>query len=145
MNPIKGTDQEELIRIFKERKISVVLTEENRVYMNFHNDYVREVSKEISIVPHPVGEYTGAEIYMATVYAREQMKIGALRADHWHDWAFDAYPDGGGKAKGMKEFCQKFRIDIQDTVAFGVAENDAEMLRQAGLGIAMGNACNRYA
>ena len=40
----------------------------------------------------------------------------------------------------MKEFCQKYRIDIRDTIAFGDAENDVEMIRQAGLGIAMGNA-----
>ena len=140
MNPIMGNDLQELIRVFESRVIPVVLTEENQVYMNFHNDYVREVSKEISIAPHPVGEYTGGEIYMATVYAREQMRIGALRADRWHDWAFDTYPDGGGKARGMKEFCQKYRIDIRDTIAFGDAENDVEMIRQAGLGIAMGNA-----
>lgn len=140
VNPITGNDLQELIRVFQERNIPVVLTEANRVYMNFHNDYVRTVSKEISIAPHPVGEYTGSEIYMATVYAHEQMRIGALKADRWHSWAFDAYPDGGGKARGMKEFCQKYRIDIRDTIAFGDAENDVEMIRQAGLGIAMGNA-----
>lgn len=138
-NPITGEDLTELIRLFQEKKVPVVLTERNRVYMNFHNEYVRKVSEEISIAPHPIAEYKGDAIYMATVYAQEKMKIGSLRADRWHGWAFDAYPDGGGKAKGMREFCRKYGIELADTVAFGDAENDVEMVWCAGIGIAMGN------
>lgn len=138
-NPITGEDLTELIRLFRDKKVPIVLTERNRVYMNFHNDYVRDVSEEISIAPHPVAEYKGGVIYMATVYAQEKMKVGSLRADRWHEWAFDAYPDGGGKANGMREFCRKHRIRIEDTIAFGDAENDIEMNKSAGFGVAMGN------
>ncbi len=139
VNPIKGSNLDELIKRFKECRVPFVLTEKDRSYMNFHNDFVREVSREISLPPHPVMEYEGAEIYMATVYAQSKISIGSLKTDRWHGWAFDIYPDGGGKQKGMQEFCQKYRIEVKDTVAFGDAENDIEMVKMAGIGVAMGN------
>ena len=140
VNPIKGADLAELIRIFEERKIPVVLTEKNRAYMNFHNDYVFSVSKEISLPPHPIEPYTGNDIYMASVYTDGKMSIGNLKTDRWHEWAFDAYSEGGGKHKGLQEFCRKYRIETNDVMAFGDAENDVEMIRKAGIGVAMGNA-----
>ena len=139
-NPIMGNDLDELIKLFQLKRTPVVLTEKDRVYMNFHNEYVSSVSEEISSPPHPVDSYHGATIYMATVYAQEEMTVGQLITDHWHNWAFDAYPIGGGKARGMKEYCRKYRINIADTIAFGDAENDIEMIRCAGVGVAMGNA-----
>lgn len=43
------------------------------------------------------------------------------------------------KAKGLIRLCEWFGTDIRDTVAFGDSMNDLEILREAGLGIAMGN------
>ena len=34
-------------------------------------------------------------------------------------------------------------IDIEETIAFGDGGNDIPIIRQAGLGIAMGNACDQ--
>ena len=44
------------------------------------------------------------------------------------------------KAKGLLRLCQYYRIDRKETIAFGDSMNDYEMLQEAGLGIAMGNA-----
>ena len=139
-NPIEGSDKEALITVFNGCEVPVVLTERDRVYMNFHNDYVKAVSKEISIDPHPVEAYIGGEIYLATIYAQKPMKIGDLSADRWHEWAFDAYSPGGGKHRGMQEYCRRYRITPENTIAFGDAENDIGMLSAAGIGVAMGNA-----
>lgn len=43
------------------------------------------------------------------------------------------------KAHGLKLLCEYFDMDIKDTVAFGDSMNDSEILKEAGLGIAMGN------
>lgn len=45
------------------------------------------------------------------------------------------------KGKGMKLVCGYYGTDLEDTIAFGDSMNDYEMLKTAGTGIAMGNAC----
>lgn len=44
------------------------------------------------------------------------------------------------KGWGLKKICELLDIPIEETVAFGDAENDIPMLKAAGLGVAMGNA-----
>jgi len=47
---------------------------------------------------------------------------------------------GMHKAIGMKILLQKLGVEPEDTVAFGDGWNDVEILQQAGVGVAMGNA-----
>lgn len=58
----------------------------------------------------------------------------------WHKWAIDVYPPTGGKANGIKEFIKKHGLAREDTIVFGDAQNDIEMIKFAGIGVAMGNA-----
>lgn len=44
------------------------------------------------------------------------------------------------KAEGLKRLCSYFGVPIKDTVAFGDSMNDLEIIREAGIGVAMGNA-----
>lgn len=50
-------------------------------------------------------------------------------------------PRSVDKGKGIECICRHFGVSPEDTIAFGDSMNDAAMLRRAGLGIAMGNAC----
>ncbi len=45
-----------------------------------------------------------------------------------------------GKGKALMALCEALGIDPAQTVAFGDGSNDTEMLRMAGLGVAMANA-----
>lgn len=45
------------------------------------------------------------------------------------------------KGQGLAQICQVLDIGLEDTIAFGDAQNDIPMIRAAGLGVAMGNAC----
>ena len=44
------------------------------------------------------------------------------------------------KASGLKELCDNLGISFDNVMAFGDGENDIEMLRECGIGIAMANA-----
>lgn len=44
------------------------------------------------------------------------------------------------KAMGLEMLCEYYGIDMKNTVAFGDSMNDYEIVKAAGLGIAMGNA-----
>lgn len=52
----------------------------------------------------------------------------------------DIVERSSSKAAGLRRLCQYFRIPIEDTVAFGDSMNDCEIIREAGIGVAMGNA-----
>lgn len=47
---------------------------------------------------------------------------------------------GINKSTGIKEVLKYYKADIKDSIAIGDSLNDLEMLKEAGLGIAMGNA-----
>jgi hypothetical protein len=52
----------------------------------------------------------------------------------------DVQPKGTGKASALRRLCDALGIRREEVVAFGDDRNDVEMLRWAGLGVAMGNA-----
>ncbi|MFB9329071.1 Cof-type HAD-IIB family hydrolase [Paenibacillus aurantiacus] len=57
----------------------------------------------------------------------------------WHRGALDVLPYGGSKAQGIEAMLRELGIPVAESIAFGDGLNDKEMLRFAGLGIAMGN------
>jgi hydroxymethylpyrimidine pyrophosphatase-like HAD family hydrolase len=52
----------------------------------------------------------------------------------------DFMPEGVSKASGLESVRVKLNVPIERTVAVGDGDNDLEMLRWAGLGVAMGQA-----
>lgn len=49
-------------------------------------------------------------------------------------------PVGIDKAWGLEFLAEAFGVSIKDTIAFGDEHNDAVILKEAGLGVAMKNA-----
>jgi len=47
---------------------------------------------------------------------------------------------GVGKAEGLRILCRHFGVDPAEVVAIGDDDNDIDMLKAAGMGVAMGNA-----
>lgn len=62
------------------------------------------------------------------------------RLPRWTPVFTDIVASGNSKARGMEAICKHFGIAQEETIAFGDGGNDLEMLRWAGIGIAMGNA-----
>ena len=52
----------------------------------------------------------------------------------------DIVEKGASKAEGLKRLCAYYGVPLSDTVAFGDSMNDYEILKTAGIGVAMGNA-----
>ncbi|EEK9575286.1 HAD family phosphatase [Salmonella enterica] len=60
----------------------------------------------------------------------------------WHH-QLDILQKGCSKGQSLARYAQQQHIAMREVMAFGDNDNDAEMLRLAGLGVAMGNASAR--
>lgn len=60
----------------------------------------------------------------------------------WHENGGDICSKGISKARGIEILCKKVGINIADSVAFGDADNDIDMINVVGTGVAMGNSNN---
>lgn len=70
--------------------------------------------------------------------------LQALRTDDDTDFSptmIECIPRGVDKGTGLKYVADSYGVPMSEVMAFGDSFNDAAMLRAAGLGVAMGNAC----
>lgn len=74
------------------------------------------------------------EIYMVLVKCQD-VDI-ACSAEYY----LEIFPRGMNKGKALRLICEKEKIEISDTAAFGDQELDIPMLETAGTAVAMGNA-----
>ena len=81
-------------------------------------------------------------------YTRDENQVEEVRSllknSHLMPMKFSNEVTGNNvnKASGMLELAEHWGFEQQDTVAFGDGYNDVEMIRTAGLGVAMGNGCD---
>ncbi len=66
-----------------------------------------------------------------------------VEMERWCELFTDITAKGVSKAKGVRTMAREFGIDLSETMAFGDGGNDIPMLREAGIGVAMGNASPR--
>jgi len=66
--------------------------------------------------------------------------IGDFEVTNSHPCNLELNPKGVSKASGLHAVCGMLGIGMNDIVACGDSLNDVAMLREAGLGVAMGNA-----
>lgn len=62
------------------------------------------------------------------------------QSQRWSPIFTDVVPRGQSKPRGMKKLCEIIGASPEEVIAFGDGGNDTEMLRFAGVGVAMGNA-----
>lgn len=144
--PIGRAAAEKLVDSFARREAPVLLVELEDMYINFVDQSVREAQRAISTPLPKIRDYRGGEIYQAIVFrdreyvARMAARLPGCRISGWHPYAFDIVPEEGGKALGIQKMLEHYGIRREECMAFGDGENDIDMLRYAGTGVAMGNA-----
>lgn len=144
--PFLPRERDYLVRLFREKKRPVILADRERMYINFSTSAVQRAQAAISTPVPEVGEYRGEKLFQAIVFAHEGAEEELSRVlpgcglTRWNPYGLDITPQGGGKVMGIRLLLEKWGISREEIAAFGDGENDAEMLRFAGIGVAMGNA-----
>lgn len=85
------------------------------------------------------GYYAEDREVLARVKA-ELGRLGPLEITNSDPNNLEINPPGVSKAAGLAEVCRELGIRMEETVAVGDSLNDLAMIRQAGVGVAMGNA-----
>ncbi|MDO5026831.1 MAG: HAD family hydrolase [Tissierellia bacterium] len=89
-------------------------------------------------------------IHKLLVYALGPKEIEELQKNLPDDYYLIVYGNfaelinkGINKATGIRAVLDHYKADIKDSIAIGDSLNDLEMLKEAGIGIAMGNASDQ--
>ncbi|BAO05715.1 MULTISPECIES: HAD family hydrolase [Enterococcus] len=73
-------------------------------------------------------------------YDQQFSAYDRIRFVRWHENSVDVVPHDGSKAVTIMNLANRVGIAPEDVISFGDGQNDREMLRMSGIGVAMGNA-----
>lgn len=145
-NPMEGESLAGMLHFFNGSEVPSILTSKDRMYVNFVNEDVRLAHRDIHTNIPVVGQYAGEPIYMGVIYCSKE-KEGPIKErlprcsiTRWSRHGLDIVPIGGNKVAGIRRYLELMGIRREEIIAFGDGENDIEMLRYAGIGVALGNA-----
>ncbi len=145
-NPIDPGEVDILVRIFQASRIPFVLIGENKRYINYVDDVVIDTQNSTKGTIPDIGEYRGEKIYQCLAFVQDKERLmlenmlDMCTITSWNKTGIDIISRSGGKAAGLELFLDKYDLRRGETMAFGDGQNDIEMIRYAGIGVAMGNA-----
>ena len=145
-NPIEGRLKDRIIEMYVTKKQPVYLANNEELMLNYENETIRRVQKAVSSQIPPVKEYSGEHFYMASAFYDNEDELAFLNdlkddaeITYWHAGAVDIVPKGACKSNGILETLKLLNIPIEETIGFGDGDNDIDMLKHCGIGVAMGN------
>ena len=145
--PLNDEAVAQLLKVYREKSVSFYLTQEKQIRINFVSDLARQVLADIATEIPEIADPEDAPIFQATTFYREEEDCwfsrncpSGCRITRWCDGAVDIISENGGKVSGIRKYLDHLRITKEEIMAFGDAQNDAEMLQYAAIGVAMGNA-----
>lgn len=145
-NPICKVDTEKIVEFFNRKTLPLTLMEENRRYANFAGKTYEKAPKNAASFPPPMEAYKGGNIYQASGFFGEEDAEELLpyltncKFATWRNGAIDIISADGGKMVGIQKLLEHYHLCVDNIMAFGDGDNDADMLEFARIGVAMGNA-----
>jgi len=143
---INRGEMEVLAGIFKTNKIPFMMVGAENRYINFVDSTVVEVQGSTNGQIPAVDTYHGEEIFQVCAFVNHHQKelltsfLDDCVVTSWNEMGIDIIPKGGGKQAGIRNYMNANGLEPKNIMAFGDGENDMEMLKLAGIGVAMGNA-----
>ena len=151
----KGIPNDDLQRIvaFQETNSTpFIYFYEDECFITGENDRVKQVAEMLNIKEMPIKPASEAlkhDIVQAIGYFTEKeaeewgifTKIApSCKPLRWFPLFADIVAKDNDKASGMDHILNYYGLNIDEAIAFGDGGNDIDMLRHAGIGVAMGNA-----
>lgn len=149
--PLQKTDIEAVLEVARRNDAScVVVGPQSLGFYNLHERDVQTFTKLIGVDISDHGADVEAllrgDVYQLTPFISERAQEDAVEvfekveASRWCPYFCDVTAAGVNKGHGVKALCHHFGIPLDAAAAFGDGGNDIPMLREVGIGVAMGNA-----
>ncbi|MFW7420268.1 Cof-type HAD-IIB family hydrolase [Vagococcus fluvialis] len=117
---------------------------------NYSAKELQSLLKKWQLLPKRENKFITLPIFENPIYqcvllspASEQERLENLFSDcHFtrsNPYSVDIIAKGGSKIVGINEVLKHYGISADEAIAFGDSWNDTEMLREIGIGVAMGN------
>ena len=145
-------DKEDLKRLIHQTRrtpFALMVVEQEDMYINQIDDYVRSALQAIHTPLPEVKDISNApdkDILLAMAYLPQdktrELVIPVLKnscVTRWNPYGVDIVPNGCSKRTGIEKVLEKYDLTWENVIAFGDGENDYEMLKNAKCGVAMGN------
>jgi len=149
--PIPKQDVLTCVEDAKEKKYSLIVVGRRNVAVLDPAGDVERIFRQMLAVKNlekglPLEEVLEEDIlqltpFFAADYEPQLMaRMPQCISGRWHPDFTDITANGADKGKGILAMARHEGLDASQTIAFGDGGNDTSMIRQAGIGIAMGNA-----
>lgn len=145
---IAKEDIAQVIPYLQKNKISCIFAEKDYVYVNLRSqqylDFHRGIEDQMNVIDD-VCRHQTHHTYQLMVFISENEEkeffqhLPNCKSARWHPMFADVIPQQGGKDQGIKAMAQYLNISHEEVMAFGDGGNDIDMLKCAGIGVAMGN------
>ena len=144
-------DIEQVLPYFKENKIACDFALLDGAFINLKNDRVKWLEDELGdpdrfvVVEDAYERGVKEKVYQLNVFVSEGEEGDFMnlmpnsKTARWTSHFTDIIPKDGGKNKGIDAIINHFGIKLEETMAFGDGGNDIDMLKHAGIGVAMEN------
>lgn len=138
-----------LIQVCQEMTIdtSLIQLDGAKRLTSYDLDRMQEAMTSFGSSASELGDFSGTEeVYQALAYYDASMdhlfdgQHPAFNFVRWHEKCVDVIPAQGSKARTLLALGKRLNIPREDIIGFGDGLNDREMLRESGIGVAMGNA-----
>lgn len=148
-NPLRTDDVYTIIENAAAIQRPLLLATKDRLAANGSDEDLREYLGFAGLDVEIADDFNAVaaeEVYQIMLGCREKdhsrllQNVCHAKIASWWDRAVGIIPADGGKGAGIAKILEYFHLHKSDAMAFGDGNNDIEMLRAVGRGIAMGNA-----
>ena len=108
------------------------ISESEKLHKAVFNDY----SVDLEICANKIVAELPSEEIARKIAKQIGCKLQCYRGERWYSFL----PNGSGKVKAIEALSEQSGIGVENIAAFGDDDNDIEMLRMCGKGIAVSNA-----
>ncbi len=149
LHPIPEDVVDALIKFAKRLRFGLTLIEEKEGHINMIDERVISAHEKYGTrfpQPRTFPDHYDRVVYQAIAYCDafdESLFLPHLKeckTARWDEYAVYIMPKDCDKSKGAKAVMKHLGLDMSECLCIGDDENDIEMIENAGVGIAMGNA-----